>query len=279
MKVVESVTELRTELSSFRSNQKSLALVPTMGALHSGHLSLVDTARSVSDLVAMSIFVNPLQFNNKEDLKKYPAKLENDLALAKKSGVNLVFTPSPKEIYPTEVTTSVKAGSMSNGLCGAGRPGHFDGVVTVVSILFNLFQPDTAIFGEKDFQQLKVIEQLNQDLHFGIKIVPSPLVREENGLALSSRNARLTPTQKEEASQLYKALKNAKDLFKSGENNPTKLKETVTTALKDTTLNLEYFEALNESTLENDTSITPKHRLFAAAAIEDIRLIDNLPLT
>jgi len=151
-----------------------------MGALHSGHLSLVDTARSVSDLVAMSIFVNPLQFNNKEDLKKYPAKLENDLALAKKSGVNLVFTPSPKEIYPTEVTTSVKAGSMSNGLCGAGRPGHFDGVVTVVSILFNLFQPDTAIFGEKDFQQLKVIEQLNQDLHFGLQIVPSPLIREEN---------------------------------------------------------------------------------------------------
>jgi len=246
MKVVESVKELRNQLFSVRSKGKSLALVPTMGALHAGHLSLVETAKSASDLVAISIFVNPLQFNNKEDLKKYPSTIKKDLELAEESGVNLVFAPPLEEIYPNQVTTSVKAGSMSEGLCG---------------------------------QQLKVIEQLNQDLHFGLQIVPSPLIREENGLALSSRNSRLSPEQKEQASQLYKSLDKTKHLFISGEKDLRKLEETFTTALKDSNLKLEYFEALEESTLEKKEPISSNHRLFAAVEINGIRLIDNLSLS
>jgi pantoate--beta-alanine ligase len=249
-----------------------------MGALHQGHLSLVETAKPLADIVAMSIFVNPLQFNNKEDLANYPNTLAKDLELAKKAGVGLVFAPSLTEIYPEEISTTVKAGDMAEGLCGAGRPGHFDGVATVVSILFNLFEPNFAVFGEKDFQQVKVIEQLNKELHFGINIVRSPLIRENSGLALSSRNSRLSSEQQETASLIYKALADVKKEFLENKVEAVELKAKFREHLKDTELKVEYAKALDELTLREVGAQSKKLRFFVAAEIAGIRLIDNLAL-
>lgn len=277
MKVVEGSQELRSELSKIRSVQ-TLALVPTMGALHKGHLSLVETAKPLADLVALSIFVNPLQFNNKDDLENYPNTLAKDLELAEKAGVDLVFTPALKEIYPEEISTTVKAGCMAEALCGAGRPGHFDGVVTVVSILFNLFRPNFAVFGEKDFQQVKVIEQLNEELHFGVNIVRSPLIREKSGLALSSRNSRLKPEHLETASLIYKSLVNIKKNFLENKLKSDELEVEFKESLKDSEIKVEYAKALDEMNLRESTSETNHLRFFVAAEVGEVRLIDNLAL-
>ena len=220
MLIVKTVSELRAQLEALRSQGKRIGLVPTMGALHEGHLSLVELARERADYAVMTIFVNPIQFNNSEDLAKYPRTFQTDLAKAKAAGVNLLFAPDESEIYPEGIAgTRVLAGECSLGLCGATRPGHFDGVVTVVSILFNLVNPDIAVFGEKDFQQLRVIQQLVRDLHFGVEIISGPIVRDEDGLAMSSRNLRLSPEERYAALYIPRSLQKASELVAGGERD------------------------------------------------------------
>ena len=214
MITVETIKDARSHVLVHKIVGRKVALVPTMGALHEGHLHLVDVAKQHADLVVMSIFVNPTQFNSSQDLTNYPRQLEADIEAASKAGVDILFAPNEEEIYSSRDLTycSVKAGSRSLGLCGAKRPGHFDGVVTVVSILFNIINPDIAVFGEKDYQQLKVLEQLVMDLKFNIEIIPAKLIRDKNGLALSSRNALLSAKQITQALSISKSLKLAQDL-------------------------------------------------------------------
>jgi len=281
MKVVKSILELREALGAYRKASKKLALVPTMGALHEGHLSLFRLARREADVVAASVFVNPTQFNSKEDLEKYPRTLEADLKALDGVETDLVFAPEQSEIFPTNIeqSTRVLAGEASLGLCGAARPGHFNGVVQIVAILFNLFRPDIAVFGEKDYQQLKVLESLNHDLHFGIRILRAPLVREKDGLALSSRNSRLSAEDRKYALKISESLFKASKLFKSGEKRVEKLKELINSNLSESGhLIIDYVEIVDTETLEPLASINSSAQLCVAVFCGSVRLIDNIRL-
>lgn len=207
MKVVRSRADLTETLRPRRGGGSRIGFVPTMGALHEGHLSLVEAARDAADVVVLSIFVNPLQFGPNEDLASYPRNEERDLRLAEEAGADLVFLPSVSEMYPEGRSTTVSVGELGIVLEGADRPGHFDGVATVVAKLFNLVQPDVAVFGQKDAQQVAVIKKMTKDLSYAIEIVVAPTVREADGLALSSRNAYLTAEERPDATALYRALR------------------------------------------------------------------------
>ncbi|WP_314585447.1 pantoate--beta-alanine ligase [Paenibacillus terrigena] len=212
MIAIEQITELRHQLAHLRQERSNegriptVGFVPTMGYLHEGHASLIQAAKEQCDIVVLSIFVNPIQFGPNEDLDKYPRDAERDLALAKRLGVDLVFLPTVDTMYPTPTKTKVKVEEVTTLLCGARRPGHFDGVTTVVSKLFNIVQPDYAFFGMKDAQQVAVIQQMVSDLNFPVTIVPCPIIREEDGLALSSRNVYLSVQQRQEALVLSQSL-------------------------------------------------------------------------
>jgi len=202
-----------------------ISFVPTMGFLHEAHLSLVRKAKELGDKTVVSIFVNPLQFGPKEDFKEYPRDLERDLAFLEKEEVDVVFVPKTEEMYPSDFQTYVEVTKLTTGLCGAFRPGHFKGVTTVVLKLFNIINPDIAIFGEKDYQQLQVIRQMVKDLNLDIEIIAHPTVREKDGLAMSSRNIYLSSEERESASTLYKALLLAQELIKDGERDSQNLKK------------------------------------------------------
>jgi pantoate--beta-alanine ligase len=276
--VVRSVAALRAALRPHRQEQKRIGLVPTMGALHQGHLELVKTARRHSDFVVATIFVNPLQFNPAEDLDAYPRDEATDLNLLAATGADLVFAPNAAEMYPKHFSTEVKVGGLTQHLDGPARPGHFEGVATVVTKLFNQVAPDIACFGEKDFQQLQVIRRLTRDLDLPIEIVAVPTVREEDGLAMSSRNRYLTEPERVASSMLPAALRAAVTELQSGSEAAPILEKT-RAALKSAGFDpIDYVELCDSETLQPLPAARAGSRLFAAAHLGRTRLIDNWPV-
>ncbi len=260
---------------------KRLAVVPTMGYLHEGHLSLVRVARDKGcDTVAATIFVNPTQFGPGEDFEKYPRDEARDLELLSGEGVDAVFMPGPDTMYPKGHQTHVEVTRVSRGLCGASRPGHFRGVATVVAKLFNICRPHVAVFGEKDFQQLAVIRAMARDLDFGIEIVGAPIVREADGLAMSSRNVYLKGADRTAALCLYKGLCAARALFSAGERHPAKLVGAVKAAIAaEPRAALDYVEARDPETLAAQDDPSDSMTILVAARVGPARLIDNMTLT
>jgi len=257
---------------------KRIGFVPTMGALHEGHLSLIRLAKKHSDFVIVSIFVNPTQFGPKEDFKKYPRNLKKDAALCQTAGADLIFSPSPEEIYPKGFSTYVNVENLTQGLCGASRPGHFRGVATVVSKLFNIVQPDAAIFGQKDAQQLAVIRQMTKDLDQPVKIIGAPIVREGDGLAMSSRNAYLTQEERKQAVALNRTLLKAKQMAKSGQLKADSVKRELIRLLKhDAPLGkIDYVEIVDNATLRPVKVIQKNTLLALGVKFPSARLIDNI---
>ena len=257
----------------------TLGLVPTMGYLHEGHLSLVSRAKAECTYVAVSIFVNPTQFGPNEDLSKYPRDLERDLHLLEDAGVDLVWTPAPEDMYPTGFQTWVEVGQMTLPLEGAQRPGHFRGVTTVVSKLFNAVGPAKAYFGQKDAQQAAIIRQMTRDLNFPVEIVVCPIVREPDGLALSSRNVYLSPEERKAATGLYRALSSAKAAYDRGERNAGKLRQVMQDILASEPLaSTQYVSCADYDTLQELDEVTGKTLLSMAVFMGKTRLIDNLVL-
>ncbi len=263
-----------------RREEKSVGFVPTMGALHEGHLALVKEARSRSDIVIVSIFVNPTQFSERSDLEKYPRDLTADAALLADYEVDYVFAPDESEIYPEGFSTYVDVEKLTDGFEGESRPGHFRGVATVVTILFNTVRPDFAFFGQKDAQQVAVIKRLTADLGFETEVVVVPTVREESGLAMSSRNSRLSSEEREKASVIIEALREAKTAFKKGERNASDLAQIVEKRIATEPLaKLDYVAAVDRDSLEPIEKIGDEEALILIAAyVGDVRLIDNVVL-
>ena len=257
-----------------------VGLVPTMGALHSGHLSLVDQARADNLTVAVSIFVNPTQFGDENDLNQYPRDLDGDLDLLRRHGVDLVYAPAVDEVYPEGFDTWVDVGLLADKLEGLHRPGHFRGVATVVSKLFSMIRPDRAYFGQKDGQQSVVIQKLARDLDMGVEVVVMPTIREPDGLAMSSRNAQLSPEHRRAAPTVYRALCEAYRLWADGERNGDNLRETAKDILRaEPGINfIDYVSVASMSTLDEVPLVTGRAILSAAVHIGSVRLIDNLIL-
>lgn len=280
MNTVKTVRELRAAVARARGEGKRIALVPTMGNLHSGHIALVTKAVQRADFVIASIFVNPLQFGPSEDLASYPRTLAADQEQLLQAGCHLLFTPAVDEMYPHGMTdqTIVRVPVVSEGLCGGSRPGHFDGVSTVVSKLFNMVQPDIAIFGQKDFQQLAVVNALVRDLNMPIQIIGEPTVRAADGLALSSRNGYLSEDQRAAAPALYRVIKQIGDALRSGEPNHDQLLSDGVRALESAGFRPDYLEIRNAVSLRPATSNDHDLVVLGAAFLGKTRLIDNLHL-
>ena len=274
-----NVTSHLSEIRSFRWHDRNATwgLVPTMGALHQGHLSLIRQARVENDKVAVSIFINPIQFNNSGDLESYPAALKEDLDICKNEKVDLVWTPGRDDIYPPGFQTYVQVEQISEPLEGTARPGHFRGVATIVAILFNAFQPHRAYFGQKDAQQLLVIRQMVNDLKFNLDIIPCPTIREENGLAISSRNQNLSSQGRKQAACLFKTLSAAKELITNGERAASKVKNLMQEMIGRYSLaKIDYISIANPLTLTEINNIDDSVLLSLAVFIDNIRLIDNI---
>lgn len=280
MRTLSDLAELRQALGQARQQGQRIGLVPTMGNLHQGHMALIEAARARADKVVASIFVNPLQFGAGEDLDAYPRTLADDQAKLQAAGCDLLFTPTSTTIYPQglDAQTNVHVPAVSEGLCGASRPGHFDGVATVVAMLFNLFQPYLACFGEKDRQQLAVIRKLTADLHFPVKIVGVPIVRADDGLALSSRNVYLDAGQRARAPALYRSLCQARDALQAGEPTAAVLRDTLA-RLSAAGLSPDYLELRRTHDLGSVTDETEDAVLLAAVHLGPARLIDNLAIS
>jgi pantoate--beta-alanine ligase len=278
MEIINRRQRIASLTRKLRRENKTIGLVPTMGALHEGHLRLVAEARQMCDIVIVSIFVNPTQFGKGEDFEKYPRDLTADAALLAEYQVDYVFTPSVNEIYPEGACTFVYVDGISEKLEGASRPGHFRGVATVVTILFNSMRPDFAFFGQKDAQQVALIQQFTRDLGFETEIIIVPIVREENGLAMSSRNAFLTDEQRQKASVIFEALKAAKIAFRDGERNASRLEQIVSEKIAEEPLaNLDYVSIVDNITLETIENITDEVILLVVAVkFGTVRLIDNI---
>lgn len=257
---------------------KTIGFVPTMGALHEGHVNLIGRACRENDIIGCSIFVNPIQFNNPEDLKKYPRNLENDLVLLEKAGCDLVFAPSVEEMYPEPVTKKFDFGALERVMEGAYRPGHFNGVAVVIEKLFDIFGPDRAYFGEKDFQQLRIIQSLVKMENIPVEIVPCPTVREADGLAMSSRNRRLSADERAIAPWIYKTLQFARD--HSGKIPVPELEKICTAMLEDKGFHVDYFEIAETATLQPIERWEESTGAIAcvAAFLGSVRLIDNINL-
>jgi len=264
----------------FRREDKKVGFVPTMGALHAGHLKLVEESRRRSDITIVSIFVNPAQFNDKADLEKYPRDLTQDAAMLAELGVDYIYAPDVEEVYPPGFSTYVDVEGLTDVMEGSSRPGHFRGVATVVTILFNTIRPDIAFFGQKDAQQVAVIERLTRDLGFEMEIAVMPTVREASGLAMSSRNERLSDEGREKAVVLINSLREAKKAFKNGERNAADLAQIVRTTIEEEpSAELDYVAIVDRETLQSIEKIGDSEALIAAAIkIDDIRLIDNVIL-
>jgi len=278
LKILRTKVEVRDALRFERNHNKTIGLVPTMGALHAGHLKLVEKSKSSSDITIASIYVNPTQFNNTADLEKYPRPVENDLRLFEESGVDYVFLPADREIYPNTVLTKFDFGDLERILEGEFRPGHFNGVGIVVSKLFNIIRPDKAYFGQKDLQQYAVIKRLVNDLSFEIDIIQVPTIREKDGLAMSSRNARLNEEERQTANILYNCLTFAKDELLKGKDWFDVREKVTQRFIKEPLARLEYFELVLADTLEKTNHVDGQEglALCTAAFIGEVRLIDNL---
>lgn len=284
MKIFNDIKSTRSFLSSFAGGKidgKKIGFVPTMGALHQGHLSLVDLAKKNCDIVIVSIFVNQKQFNNPEDYAKYPNTLKQDISLLEQAKVDVLFNPSSDEIYTSDFKTKIIISDLTDELCGKTRPGHFDGVALIVSKLFNIIKPTHAFFGEKDFQQLQIIKRLVRDLNFDIEIIAGKTLREDDGLAMSSRNLRLNDNSRKIAAKLYENLNLAKNkILSDPKNSQSILKETSQNLLKIGFEKIDYLQICDEENLKPLQNFDPKikTRLFAAAFIGSVRLIDNIKL-
>jgi pantoate--beta-alanine ligase len=275
MQIVRELSDLGPALSPWREAREKIALVPTMGALHTGHIALVDAARREADLVIATIFVNPLQFNDKGDLDRYPRTEEADLAKLEAAGCDAVWLPAPQQLYPQGFATSISVKGVSDRWEGEHRPGHFDGVATVVAKLFIACLPDVAIFGEKDWQQLAVIRRMTVDLGLPIQIVGHPTVREEDGLAMSSRNALLSEDERERATLLSEALETARDCILAGGSVEASL-DIGMALLEAGDFKIDYLAYVDGDTLEPLDGFRPDGRLIAAASLGKVRLIDNV---
>jgi pantoate--beta-alanine ligase len=274
-----TIEEARAGIQSLRKAGKTVGFVPTMGYLHAGHISLVHLARKEVDEVIVSIFVNPSQFNDPKDLEVYPRDLPRDLALLKEAGAKALFLPTPALMYTPSFESWVSLENLPLLHEGPLRPGHFRGVATVVTMLFNIIQPDLAVFGEKDFQQLRIIERMVADLKMPIKIVRGPIVREGDGLAMSSRNVRLVPAARARAAAISAGLREARAVYEGGERNAKKLCDVVTKHLSIPDVEIEYINLVNEETLQCIETVTPPARILAVAKIGGVRLLDNMALS
>ena len=278
MKIFDQPGVLREQLDHLRAESKTIGFVPTMGGLHEGHLSLVRHAKSVADAVVVSIFINPLQFGANEDLDAYPRMLEDDLQQLEQLHTDLVFTPSPETMYPLglEAQTKVLVPDLTTVLCGASRPGHFDGVSTVVCKLFNMVSPDTAVFGQKDLQQLLIIKRLVADLALPVRVIGHPTAREADGLAMSSRNTYLNEDQRAIAPTLYQTLSEAAEAIKDGSRDYPALEKSALTRLEKAGFAPDYIEIRRPTDLIKATEADKEIAVFGAARLGTTRLIDNI---
>jgi pantoate--beta-alanine ligase len=279
MKIINSIVHMQALAIAPERAGRSIAFVPTMGYLHEGHASLLREGRTRGDVLVLSIFVNPIQFGITEDLDRYPRNLERDCQIAEACGVDIVFTPTAAEMYPQGFQTGVTIREISLPLCGGSRPGHFDGVATVVAKLFNIVRPDCALFGFKDYQQLAVIRRMTADLSMPVEVVGMPIVRETDGLAMSSRNAYLTPSERQSALCLFAAIKQVQELFTAGEYSVAVLTKAARTIIEaETAAIIDYLE-FRDGTYLHTVDVADGSTLFALAVkIGNTRLIDNTVL-
>ncbi len=278
MLIARTSAQLQTALATLRATHRRIALVPTMGALHEGHLALVAAGHQHADALAASIFVNPSQFGDAADLARYPRDEAGDLAKLRSSGCHLVWLPDVATIYPGGDSSVIEPAGPALGFEGAARPGHFAGVATVVAKLFGHIRPDAACFGEKDWQQLQVISRITTDLCLGVTIVPVPIVREPDGLALSSRNRFLDEAERRIAPALFRVLTQTARTLHAGANPHTTLTAARTT-LHSAGFAVNYLDLIDGPSMQPTTTITPQARLITAAALGTVRLLDNVPIT
>jgi pantoate--beta-alanine ligase len=276
MQIVHTINEVREHVARARKEGKKIGFVPTMGFLHRGHLTLVEESKKHARYQVMSIFVNRIQFNDPKDFTNYPKDLERDFDLARDAGVDLIFVPDEGEMYRNNLTF-VDVDILTKNLCGAHRPGHFRGVYTVVSKLFNIVQPDVSVFGQKDIQQAVSIEKMTADLNFPLRIIIAPTVREEDGLAMSSRNKRLSPDERKRAVAISRALKSAEDLLRSGERSARAVTIAMVNIINESNpKKIDYISIVRYGDLELVDTITEKSVIAAAVFYGDTRLIDNM---
>jgi len=279
MKIIQEVAAMKAYVKAIKDKGETICLVPTMGYLHEGHLDLMRMGRPMADHLMISIFVNPTQFGPNEDLDKYPRDMERDTKLAASVGVDCIFFPDVSQMYPQGYATYVNVEDITKGLCGAARPTHFRGVTTVVLKLFNIIEPDLSIFGEKDYQQLAVIRRMVEDLNMNVKIVAHPTVREEDGLAMSSRNKYLNPEQRKNALVLRRSLLLAQDRVKAGERSAAKIRDEVMKMIASTPGSvIDYVEIVDTDTLEPVDKTEGRTVMALAVKFGTTRLIDNITL-
>jgi len=277
---IVSPAEIQLRALELRRQGLKIGFVPTMGALHEGHMSLVKIARGLSDVVVVSVFVNPIQFGPSEDYARYPRDIERDSAMCEAAGVDVFFAPEARDMYLPDSSVYVVEERLSAGLCGAFRPGHFRGVLTVVAKLFNMTQPHLAVFGQKDAQQARIVKRMVRDLNFPIQIVVAPTYREADGLAMSSRNAYLSPSERRAAPGLYAALKETEKAFLGGERNARVLRDIAIGKLARTPeFRVEYLEIVDDETLERVETVSRPALVAAAVHLGRTRLIDNIVLS
>ncbi|KPK42055.1 MAG: pantoate--beta-alanine ligase [Omnitrophica WOR_2 bacterium SM23_29] len=276
MKLIRSIREIQDVLIRERKKGKSIGFIPTMGYLHEGHLSLIRRGRRETDIVVVSIFVNPTQFGPRGDYRRYPRNLRRDLKLCGEEGVDYVFSPSVKSIYPKGYSTYVSVEGLTENLCGKFRPGHFKGVTTVVTKLFNIVKPDVAYFGQKDAQQAIVIRRMTDDLNMNIKIKVLPIIRENDGLAMSSRNNYLSYDERQAASTLYRSLQLARDLIKLGKKDTAYIIAQMRKMLTSVATKIDYISIVDSKTLKNVKTIKGKVLIALAVWVGRTRLIDNI---
>jgi pantoate--beta-alanine ligase len=279
MRIINGIDEMQQAALSLKREGRRISFVPTMGYLHEGHASLLREGRTRGDVLVLSIFVNPIQFGPGEDLDRYPRNLDGDCAIARESGVDIVFTPSAAGMYPPGFQTSIRVKELALPLCGASRPGHFDGVATVVAKLFNIVQPDVALFGRKDFQQLAIIRRMTVDLSLPVEVVGMPIVRERDGLAMSSRNAYLSADQRQSALCLSRAIRLVRERYAAGERNTaTLLAAARELILKEPPAAIDYLDFRDAATLETVSTASETTLMALAVKIGATRLIDNTVL-
>lgn len=279
MEIITSIEKMREWSRAQRVAGRRVALVPTMGFFHEGHLALMRRAEELAEQVVVSLFVNPLQFGPSEDLSRYPRNLERDRDLAASCGVAILFVPSAEEMYPEPPATRISVANLSDRMCGLTRPGHFDGVCTVVGKLFHIVTPDLAIFGSKDFQQLAVLRRMSADLNWGLEIVAHPIVRESDGLAMSSRNSYLSGSERATATCLYRAIRKARELVAAGEGDVARLlAEVENVIIVDDTVRIDYTAVVDAAGLEPQRHVARDSLLALAVWVGTTRLIDNAML-
>lgn len=276
MKIVSTIEEMQQIALGLKRQDKTVALVPTMGYLHEGHASLLREGRKRGDILVLSIFVNPIQFGRNEDLDRYPRDRERDCRIAEACGVDIVFTPDSAAMYPAGFQTGVTVRELSLSLCGASRPGHFDGVATVVTKLFNIVRPDVALFGRKDYQQLAIIRRMAADLNLPVQVVGMPIVREADGLAMSSRNSYLSPAERQAAICLSRALMRARERYVAGERSTIVLKDEAQAVItREPLATIDYLEIRDGITLEPSQTADNGTLVALAVKLGQTRLIDN----